>query len=73
MKWNPVDCIVFLLAFTVCFVLCFSLIRLLITGMNLTIDKAELLAGIISSFIAIISVYVGSKVNRNRTKKKGDE
>lgn len=71
-NWRPVDHIVLIITLTVS--------TLLITGLVLSqiedskmlrSETVKLLFGTVSSFIAIISMYIGAKVQRNRDNNNG--
>jgi hypothetical protein len=60
---KPIDIIVIILTVSVCLILVSSVMRPLITGASLSSDKAEMVAALVYACIAIISMYVGSKLN----------
>jgi len=62
MKWLPVDIIVFFLAVVIGLMLVGSVVKPLITGQQLTETAAKQIGGIIAAVVAIISIYVGSKL-----------
>ena len=58
----PVDWVVFLMAGTVCAVVVISMLSSALGGHELNNKKAELLAGILLSMLAIVSLYIGSQL-----------
>lgn len=62
---KTIDIVVLILTIAVASVMLGSLFIPLVTNEPLTDVKAKILAGIITSVIAIISLYVGSKLNTN--------
>lgn len=62
-KWTPVDLIVLIIAITICVTILISILRPFIApDIVMSPEGARLVAGIITSKIAIISLYIGSKM-----------
>ena len=66
MKWQPVDIIVLLLAGLICVSILFGQIRPLITDVPLSIDAAKFISHADGAIIAILSMYVGSKLGKKK-------
>jgi len=60
--WKPVDYIVAGLAIAVVLILILPLIATIVFGIPITDAKAKIIAGITTSVIAIVSLYVGNKL-----------
>jgi len=58
---KPVDKIIIMITATVCLILILAAINPLITGKSLSDSKAEIMAGIVISLVAIISMYIGRR------------
>jgi hypothetical protein len=63
--WKPTDLIAFILAVTVCIILILASLRPILTGIEVSVDKARMLAGIIGAIIAMIANYLGGKKNKS--------
>lgn len=64
-RWEPVDILVGLLVFALAFSLIVWEILPIITGEKATDIQSKTAAGLISSLISIVSVYIGTKVRDN--------
>lgn len=67
-KWTPTDVIVLILAITVSLILLSIFGELMLNDIPLTETAAELVAGLVTSVITIISIYVGAKIQQFRNK-----
>ena len=65
---KPVDAVVAVLAVAIGLTVVLPLLGIMIHGISFDEDRAKVIAGLLSSMIAIVSVYVGS-----RLKGKDDE
>lgn len=65
-EWRPVDILVMFLSLTVGILLLSSVAQITITGGALSETKAKTIAGVVSSVVAIISIYVGSKIKNDK-------
>lgn len=64
---KPVDIIVMVLAFGVMLAICLPLIGIVLNDENFDPERAELLKGLVISVLAIVSMYVGARLNdRNK-------
>jgi hypothetical protein len=61
---KPVDKIVFLVAATISAMFVVIMITPLVTDRPLSSDKAQIVGNLISSLIAILSLYVGAKLSK---------
>jgi hypothetical protein len=66
-KWEPADIIALILAGLIAFSILFAQIRPLITDIPLTLDAAKFVAHADGAIIAILSMYVGSKIGKKST------
>ena len=66
-KWEPVDYMVFIITSVLSISLILTVIKPLFTQNLMNPTSVELLAGVVSSLIAIVSMYVGAKINRKNT------
>ena len=64
MKWQPVDIIVLILACLICVSILFSQIRPMITDIPLAVEAAKFISHADGAIIAILSMYIGSKVGK---------
>lgn len=64
-KWKPIDVIILILVLVIAISLIGAIIRPFITGHDGTIETNKLIAGMLSSMIAIISIYIGSKLKNS--------
>ena len=64
MTWKPVDLIVLILAASVSLILLGIVYRAIFDKIVLDEARAKLMAGMIGSLLAIISMYVGAKLKR---------
>ena len=71
MKWEPADIIVLILTGLVCVSILIGQVRPLFTDVPLGIDAAKFIAHADGAIIAILSMYIGSKINNKN--KKTDE
>ena len=63
---EPVDYIVASLVFIIGFVVCGAMIESVFFKLPSNIDGPKLITGLLTSMIAIVSIYVGAKLkNRN--------
>ena len=65
-NWSPSDIIMLILASTVSIILISIFIEASTTDVPMTDNGAKLVAGLIASIISIISMYVGSKIQKNK-------
>lgn len=63
-NWQPHDIIILILTVTISILLMIVIIKPFITNNVMQPDSAKLLSAIITSIIAIISIYVGSKIKK---------
>ena len=63
-NWQPIDIILLIITLIVGFSICFSIIKPTFSNAMLTAESSKLVAGIISSLVSIISIYVGSKLKK---------
>jgi len=63
---KPVDTVVVILSAVVAIALLLTVASPLITGNQLSDEKAQLVAGLLSACVTVISIYVGSKVKGSR-------
>ena len=59
---KPVDIIVLVIVICVCFVVLVPGINSMVSQTQLSEEKAALISGLVTSMIAIVSIYVGSKL-----------
>ena len=59
---KPVDWVVLSMAVTVCAVVFIQPLKYIVFGESISPETAKLVAGIITSMLAVISMYVGSKI-----------
>lgn len=63
-KWQPVDCIVTLLALGVFLTIVTPMLgRILVPDLDLSQEGISALTQIVIALVSVISVYIGSKVN----------
>lgn len=67
-KWETIDIIVLIITIVVALILLIAMVKPLITGEELSTDSYKLIAGLMGSLIAIVSMYVGSKIQKNNHK-----
>lgn len=60
---KPVDYIVLCLAVFIGLAICLPLAGMVFWGQSYDEDRAKLLGGLIASSIAIVSIYVGARLN----------
>jgi hypothetical protein len=60
---KPVDVIVLCLAVFIGLAICLPLMSILLWDQPYDCDRAKLLGGLIASSIAIVSIYVGARLN----------
>ena len=70
-KWEPADIIALILACLISFSILFGQVRPLITDVPLAVEAAKFIAHADGAIIAILSMYIGSKINNKN--KKTDE
>ena len=66
-QWKPADWIVMFLTIVIGAMLLLASMHSIIHGTELSEKKTEMLIGLIGSLVAIISIYIGSKI-QNRDK-----
>ena len=66
-KWKPVDIIALMLAFLISFSILFAQIRPLITDVPLSLEASKFISHADGAIIAILSMYVGSKIGKKST------
>jgi hypothetical protein len=59
---KPVDYVVFAIALCVCAVIITPMLAYIVTGTENTDEGGKLIAGLVASMIAIISIYVGARL-----------
>jgi hypothetical protein len=59
---KPIDAIALIIASTTAVILVLAVASPLLTGVPMSEDKARIVAGLISSFLAILSMYAGSRM-----------
>lgn len=62
MKWQPEDIIVGILALVVALFIIGAILNTMVMGQTMTEDRAKIISGVVTSAIAVISVYIGSKL-----------
>lgn len=62
MKWTPVDIIIGILTFILVWFLVLQSLFSFLKGIELDEKKAEIVGGLISSILAVITLYIGSKL-----------
>jgi hypothetical protein len=62
MQWKPADLIIIIVTISVCLALLLAMLKPLITGEPLSVEKAEMVKIIILTLVALVSVYIGKKV-----------
>ncbi len=60
---KPVDIVVVSLTVAVCSILTGVIINAVLTGKQMSPEAGEIIGGLVGSIIAIISLYVGAKIN----------
>jgi hypothetical protein len=65
---KPVDVIVLCLAVFIGLAICLPLMSILLWDQPYDGDRAKLLGGLIASSIAIVSIYVGARLNDREDK-----
>ena len=65
---KPVDIIVLCLAVFIGISICLPLVAVLFWGQEYSEDRAKVVAGLVASGIAIVSIYVGAKLNDRHDK-----
>lgn len=65
-KWKPVDFVIGIFAITVAIILLSVILDSMITETTLTEEGAERYTALLGSLVAIISMYVGAKIQENR-------
>jgi len=63
-KWDSVDWIIFSLTMMVCVVVGMAMLKPMIAGEKMSEDSADRITVIVSSVIAIISLYVGNRLRK---------
>ena len=61
-KLKPVDIIAIIATLSVSFILVATVVGTIVRGEPLTDEKAKIVGTLVSSFIAIVSMYVGSRI-----------
>lgn len=65
MKLGPEDLIAIIIAIAISIILVAVVLIPLVLDYELSDKKAEIIGGLITSFIAILSIYIGSKIRKN--------
>ena len=65
-EWGPSDVIMLILASTVSIVLLSIFAELAFTGVPISDNAAKLVAGLVTSIISIISMYIGARIQKNK-------
>lgn len=68
-KWMPADYIVTFLTLVIGTMLLLTSAKGVISGTEMSDQKTEMLIGLIGSLVAIISIYIGAKIQSNRSDK----
>jgi len=63
-KWDSVDWIIFSLTMMVCVVVAMAMLKPMLSGEKMSEDSADRITVIVSSVIAIISLYVGNRLRK---------
>ena len=63
---NATSIVVIMITGTICAALLLMFLSQLVNGSTWSESKAKLVAGIVTSLISIVSVFVGSKLNSNK-------
>lgn len=75
--WKPLDWIICIITASICMTILLGISRAILTGDPLSQPRLELLVGIISSLVSIVSMYVGATIqrraDRDRDEKKPPE
>ena len=66
--WSPSDVIMLILASTVSIVLLSIFAELAFTGAPISDHGAKLVAGLVTSIISIISMYIGARIQKDKDK-----
>ena len=73
MKWKAVDFIIAIFAITVSLVILSVLANVVVSQKGLSGERAENFNALLGSLVAIISMYVGAKIQENRDNDKKDK
>ena len=68
-KWMPADYIVMFLTLVIGTMLLLTSAKGVISRTEMSDQKTEMLIGLIGSLVAIISIYIGAKIQSNRSDK----
>ena len=72
-SWEPADIIALILTFLISFSILFGQVRPLLTDVPLAADAAKFISHADGAIIAILSMYIGSKLNeKNKNKTTGE-
>jgi len=72
-NWKPLDLVVVAITITICGTVGLIVLKPLVTGVELSDDKAKLMATVIASLISIISMYVGAKLQANKDRQNDND
>jgi divalent metal cation (Fe/Co/Zn/Cd) transporter len=72
-NWKAVDYIIAFLAIIIGMFIILSVLGPLFTHQPMTDNKAKLIASIVTSVISIISVYVGSQIQKYKEYRNGNQ
>lgn len=67
-KWEPYDIIVFIITIVIGFVLVFREVRGMITDHEMSPEAAKFIAHATGGLIAVVSLYIGSKLGNKKEK-----
>jgi hypothetical protein len=59
---KPIDVVALIIATTTSLILMLAVASPLVTGVPMSESKARIVAGLVSSFVAILSMYAGSRL-----------
>ena len=68
MKWTPVDIIVIILTTVISIVLATSIVDVIINDTTMTDIRSKRITALLTSIIAIITLYVGAQIQKNKDK-----
>ena len=70
---KPLDKIALIITVTTAAILLLTVVSPLLTGRAITDTKARMIAGLISSFVAILSMYVGAQLKARSEDARSDD
>jgi len=64
MKWEPVDIVVIGLSSSVLIVIFGTAVKAIVYKESFSEERSQIVAGIVASILAIVSLYVGSRLRK---------